>query len=98
MIAIRLATADDAGALAELRYQFRAAEGEPVEDRAEFIVRCTSWMSSRISAGKPWRCWVAEVDGRVVGTAWLQIIEKLPNPVTEAEIHGYITSVYVAPA
>jgi GNAT superfamily N-acetyltransferase len=90
-----MATAADAPALAELRYRFRAAEQEPVEGRIEFVDRCASWMSLRLAAGTPWRCWVAEVDGKVVGTIWLQIIEKLPNPGDEAEIHGYISSVYV---
>jgi GNAT superfamily N-acetyltransferase len=98
MTSIRLARSDDAGVLAELRYQFRAAESEPVEGRAEFIARCRSWMATRLREGKPWHCWIAEVEGRVVGTIWLQIIEKLPNPVSEAETHGYITSVYVVPA
>jgi GNAT superfamily N-acetyltransferase len=55
-------------------------------------------MSLRLAARTPWRCWIAEADGRIVGTIWLQIIEKLPNPVDEAEIHGYITSVYVEPS
>jgi ribosomal protein S18 acetylase RimI-like enzyme len=98
MTAIRLARPDDAPALAEIRYRFRAAEQEPVEGRIEFVDRCASWMSSRLAARTPWRCWVAEADGRVVGTIWLQIIEKLPNPVDEAEIHGYISSAYVEPA
>jgi ribosomal protein S18 acetylase RimI-like enzyme len=98
MTLIRQARTDDATALAELRYQFRAAEHEPSEGRSQFIVRCSSWMSSRLSAETPWRCWVAEADHRIVGTIWLQIIEKLPNPVDEPELHGYITSVYVEPS
>jgi GNAT superfamily N-acetyltransferase len=34
----------------------------------------------------------------VVGTIWLHRIEKLPNPVGEAETHGYVSSLYVDPA
>jgi N-acetylglutamate synthase-like GNAT family acetyltransferase len=33
-----------------------------------------------------------------VGTLWLQLVEKLPNPGDETELHGYVSSVYVAPA
>jgi ribosomal protein S18 acetylase RimI-like enzyme len=43
-------------------------------------------------------CWVIELrDGLIVGHSFLQRIEKLPNPVSEAEWIGYITNVYVAP-
>jgi GNAT superfamily N-acetyltransferase len=39
------------------------------------------------------------VDNREpVGTAWLQLIEKLPNPVAEPEVHGYVSSLYVEPS
>ena len=42
-----------------------------------------------------WHCWVAEKNGKIVGHAWLHLIEKVPNPVVESEWHGYITNVYV---
>jgi GNAT superfamily N-acetyltransferase len=29
---------------------------------------------------------------------WLQLIEKLPNPVAEPEWHGYVSSLYVEPS
>jgi GNAT superfamily N-acetyltransferase len=41
---------------------------------------------------------VAVAEGRLVGTLWLQLVEKLPNPGDEPELHGYVSSVYVAPA
>ena len=31
----------------------------------------------------------------MIGTVWLELIEKLPNPVGERERHGYITNLYV---
>jgi N-acetylglutamate synthase-like GNAT family acetyltransferase len=40
---------------------------------------------------------VAVAEERLVGTIWLQVIEKLPNPGGEPELHGYVSSVYVAP-
>ena len=32
-----------------------------------------------------------------MGTAWLHLLEKLPNPVGEPELHGYVSSLYVRP-
>ena len=95
---IRPAARADAPALARLRYEFRAAEGTPVEAEDDFMARCLTWMEARLAAGSAWRCWLAEEEGRVVGTVWLQRIEKLPNPVEESESHGYVSSLYVVPS
>ena len=97
-VAIRPAASTDAPALAQLRYDFRASQDPVTEPEADFLARCTSWMAARLVPGSPWRCWVAEEAGQLVGTLWLQLIEKIPNPVAEAESHGYITNVYVEPA
>ena len=32
-----------------------------------------------------------------MGHAWVQVIEKVPNPVAEPEWHAYITNCYVVP-
>jgi len=56
-------------------------------------------MTSRLAAGSGWRCWVAEDQGQLVGTVWLYLIEKIPNPVAEeAEWHGYISNLFVVPS
>ena len=91
---IRLATPEDAPALAELRYQFRAALDPPSESRSEFLARCSRWMRERLLA-RAWRCWVAEHEGTLVGSIWLHAMEKLPNPVGEGEFYGYISNLYV---
>jgi GNAT superfamily N-acetyltransferase len=49
-------------------------------------------------ANTSWLCWVAEAGGAIVGHAWLDIMEKIPNPGPEDELHGYITNVYVQDA
>ena len=95
MIGIRLATPADALELARLRHEFRAALNDPVEDVESFVARCTPWMAERLDGGSRWRCWVAEASGAIRGHLWLQLIEKIPNPVPERELHGYITNVYV---
>jgi GNAT superfamily N-acetyltransferase len=93
---IRTATADDAEELARLRFAFRAERRPHTEPQSEFLGRCSRWMRERL-LGSSWRCWVAMAEGRLVGTIWLQVIEKLPNPGDEPELHGYVSSVYVAP-
>jgi GNAT superfamily N-acetyltransferase len=94
---ICLATPADARSLAQLRWDFRASVATPVEDEAAFVDRCTAWMRPRLEPGSSWTCWVLEDEGDVAGQLWLQLIEKLPNPVPELEQHAYITNVYVAP-
>lgn len=97
-VTIRLATAADAPRLAALRYEFRAALAPVNEAEVDFVVRCVAWMEPRLTAVLPWRCWVAEQAGTIIGQLWLQLIEKVPNPIEEAESHAYITNVYVQPA
>ena len=96
--AIRPGERPDAPALARLRYEFRAGHDTPIESEAEFLARCAAWMEARLVPGGPWSCWLAVEAGRAVGTIWLQRIEKLPNPVDEAESHGYVSSLYVVPS
>lgn len=92
---VRRATPDDASALASLRYTFRSSLADPIETRTDFIERCVSWMRSHLEEDNRWRAWVAERDGIAIGTVWLQIVEKLPNPVIEREFHAYVTNLFV---
>jgi GNAT superfamily N-acetyltransferase len=94
---IRRAGPTDAPELARLRYAFRTELDPPTEEESEFVRRCTGWMTASLSPGGAWRCWVAELGGTLVGTLWLQLIEKLPNPVGHPVWHGYVSSVYVVP-
>jgi GNAT superfamily N-acetyltransferase len=55
-------------------------------------------MAERLTREGVWRCWVAVLGATTVGTVWLQLIEKLPNPVGHLRLHGYVSSVYVVPA
>ncbi len=95
--AIRRAAPGDAPALARMRLSFRGEVEPPSEDRDAFLSRCEQWMASRLAPGGAWRCWVAESSQGIVGTAWLQLVEKLPNPVAEPERHAYVSSLYVVP-
>ena len=88
---------EDAAELARLRFEFRSTQGPVVESPSEFISRCAVWMRERLLAGSPWRSWVAAAEDQLIGTLWLQTIEKIPNPGNEREFHGYLTSIYVTP-
>jgi GNAT superfamily N-acetyltransferase len=94
---IRPAVAAETPDLARLRYAFRSEYRPATEPETSFVQRCTTWMARRFGPEARWRCWVAVADERLVATLWLQLIEKLPNPGDETEVHGYITSVYVLP-
>jgi GNAT superfamily N-acetyltransferase len=94
-VAIRLASAADALILARLRYDFRSSLDQIREDEEVFIERCRRWMQERLQDDSPWRCWIAELQGTPVGNIWAQLIEKIPNPVSEPEYHIYITNFYV---
>jgi len=97
-IHVRPAAPADAPALARLRYEFRRMVGAPVESETDFVTRCERWMAPRLAAGGPWRCWVAADGPAVAGHLWLQIVEKIPNPVGEREQVAYLTNFYVQPA
>ncbi len=95
LCAIRRATGSDAEVLARLRYEFRASLDTPTETLDAFLARSVPWMTARLDRDAAWRAWIAERDAEPVGTVWLQLIEKLPNPGVEAEWHGYLSSLYV---
>ena len=95
-VSVRPATGRDAPALARMRYEFRAVLGAPAEDEATFVARCEAWMAERLREGTQWRAWVAEGGaGELLGTAWVGLVEKMPNPAPEPEEHAYVTNVYV---
>jgi GNAT superfamily N-acetyltransferase len=92
---IRLASEGDAVNLARLRLALRSSSHKAVENEQAFLARCESWMRARLREGGQWRCWVAERQAVMVGAVWAQVIEKIPNPVAEAECYVYLTNFYV---
>ena len=55
-------------------------------------------MQQRLEPGSLWRCWIAEQNHMPAGHLWVQLIEKIPNPTDEPEVHAYITNFYVQEA
>jgi GNAT superfamily N-acetyltransferase len=94
-VVIRTATASDAKLLARLRYELRSSFHEVLENEATFIERCTQWMQERLISDGPWKCWIAEQQQTPVGSIWVQLVEKIPNPVAESEHYVYLTNFYV---
>ena len=97
VVTVRVAKPEDAAMLAKLRFDLRASLHELREDEAAFVKRCTSWMRERLSERGSWRCWIAEREAAVVGSVWVQLIEKIPNPVAAPECYVYLTNFYVQP-
>ena len=93
MIKTRVATLADADALAHLRYALRS-EPTDIETASNFLARCHEWIIEHLQQ-ELWHAWVLEEDDRVIGTLWLQVIEKIPNPTAESELMAYITNVFV---
>jgi GNAT superfamily N-acetyltransferase len=95
-IAIRLAGPGDAAVLAEMRYAFRSELAVPTEPENHFLERVAQWLANRLE-GEVWTGWVACAAGEPVGLVLVQLVEKVPNPVPEAESIGYVSSLYVRP-
>jgi N-acetylglutamate synthase-like GNAT family acetyltransferase len=98
MTDIRRASSADGGAMAELRWEFRAGRQPPTETHATFIKRCAAWMRRELTTVNAWQAWVAVNSGVIVGQVWLHTIPKIPNPITEAERHAYLSNLYVKPS
>jgi ribosomal protein S18 acetylase RimI-like enzyme len=94
---VRRATESDADALALLRFEFRAPRAPNVESEQAFLARCSGWMRARLFPDSAWRAWLVERNNVLVGSVWLQVVEKLPNPTVEAERHAYVSNFYVRP-
>ena len=94
---VRRATQSDAAALAKLRLEFRGPRAPNVESETEFLTRCEVWMRARLGDDSIWRVWLLERNNDPIGSVWLQVVEKLPNPTAESELHAYVSNFYVRP-
>jgi GNAT superfamily N-acetyltransferase len=91
---LRLAKPSDAAALAQLRYDFRASTGIATEPEAEFVERCSAWMTAHLTTGaygnvgwpSPNKSWAP------CGCNWLR---KSPTRELSHEHHAYITNFYL---
>ncbi len=94
-VAIRRGTAEDAPSLARLRWRWRIEErGEAGLDRDAFLDFFVSWIVDHLKTHVPF---VAEVDGRLAGMAFLAISDRVPSPARMDRRTGDVQSVYVVP-
>ena len=95
---IREATIEDADELARLRWEFRIEAGTPAtRDYDGFLGEFRSFATEALADAAPWRAWVAEDEGRLVGCTWLQLVHKVPHPsrtLAERPV-AYVTNMYV---
>jgi len=94
---VRRATQDDLTTLAHFRWAFRSRRHPATEDENVFVARCVEWMRPRLRPDSRWRVWLLEENGTPIGNLWVQMIEKIPNPGNEPELHAYVSNVFVLP-
>jgi ribosomal protein S18 acetylase RimI-like enzyme len=99
-LTVRHAVHDDWKALAQLRWDFRTEHGTPASMSLErFTEEFRDFADDALGHDAPWRVWVADEGGRLVGCVWMQLVEKVPHPGRrrwERPI-GYVTNMYVRP-
>lgn len=93
---IRRAESGDANDLARLRHALYSEHGPAREQLDAYIDRFAGFVHDAL-ASDAWRIWVAELDGRIVGAMWLQLVERVPRPGEERGTLpiGYLTNVFV---
>lgn len=90
---VRIARDDDVAELARLRRLMDAEDGVAVEPA--FDDAFVAWFEAH---GRSFTIVVAELDGRLIGTVWLEVVARVPRPseVDPAPI-GYVTFTFVEP-
>jgi GNAT superfamily N-acetyltransferase len=85
---------EDAAALAELRWRWYEERHGSGVLAAEFKPWFIGWLAENISTHLPY---VAVVDHRVCGMAWLVLASRVPAPIVRSRPSGDIQAVYVIP-
>lgn len=96
-VIVRTADASDYDGVGALRWTWIVEENGGVSalPRAEFLARFVEWATAHSSTH---RCFVAEVDGSVVGMVWLAVSDRIPSPRAMNREIADLQSVYVLPA
>lgn len=95
-VIVRRATADDAPALAGLRWLWHTTEEQDGTDadRAAYLAGFSAWLIDHGSTHLPF---LAEVEGRPAGMAWLMLAARVPSPARRDRRTGDVQSVFVVP-
>jgi len=92
----RLATAEDAERLANLRWDHKS-EDDPLDPagKPDFVRACAEHLRQRL--GDDLHCWVADEGGLVVAHIYVVIVRKVPKPSNPSAVWGYVTAVRTVP-
>lgn len=96
MVLMRLATSDDAIALAELRWDHECEHHPNVAQsfsKDQFVCDCSAVLAEGIADGS-WVCWLAIEDGLVIANIFVRRIRKVPKPQKLSAEIGYVTNVH----
>lgn len=95
-VTIRQGTPSDIPTLAALRWSWIVEEnGTPgAVDRGTFLREFGEWAAEHSPTHHPF---VAEIDGLIIGMAWLALYPRVPSPRALTRITGDVQSVYVVP-
>lgn len=97
MIHFRTAELADVQQLAQLRWDFRAGDGEvPTVSFETFVDAYGRWVRDGLDAGKRVH-WVADDSGVIVATATVVLVEMVPRPCRVNDQFGYLTDTYTVP-
>lgn len=92
---IRRASVDDAAQVAAVKLQWAPPPSAPTDaEREEFAHHLGTWLGADADSRI---CMVAELDGALVGMAWLVIFERAPDFGARRRLTGDVQSVFVLP-
>ncbi|MGX9899554.1 N-acetyltransferase family protein [Arthrobacter sp. SA17] len=92
---VRSAQPEDVARLAALKEAWALLPRPvPESELREFAEDLAAWIRSQ---GQSLECHVAEIDGELVGMAWLVLFERVPDIHDRTRLTGDIQSVYVLP-
>src|SRR6266568_2520433 len=98
MVHIRRATQDDLETLVQLRLDFlQEISGDTSDALRETLAGATRTYLADKMAKQEFLIWVAEVEGKIVGTSGLVIFERPPVSQNMSGREGYIMNMYTVP-
>lgn len=102
MFEVRIATEEDAITLADLRVEFLqevavAGGRQALADTATARQAMLRYFSGALPAGE-YLGWLAEAEGRVIGTSGLNLFRKPPTFGNLSGLDAYIMNMYTLPA
>jgi GNAT superfamily N-acetyltransferase len=93
-VTVRKAIAADAAGLGGLRWRQLIEERGYTGDRTAFLELFSAWVTDHLSTHLTF---LAEMDGDVVGMAWLMVADRVPTPARRLRRSGDVQSVYLVP-